>query len=162
MSVQELRADIDRTIAELDGRAMFSVDDVKKFFADTVLPLLDQTCSELEAVDAEIAEHDEDIDGLMNMAEGAEDMLQPETAGVFALVITACRELAKELASRLRPNNAGDEKWKKRVAQVNQFCQIAEDKLREITVEVEEDPEQPAPDAPQNNNEGETPNESEP
>lgn len=146
MSVHELRVDIDRAIADLPAVTLFSVDDVKKYLTETLLPLLDSTCMEME-------EHDEDIGGLMDIAEGDTDMLQPETAGIFALVIKAGLEVTAELAKRLRPGNAGDEKWKKKLAQMQQICKAAEAKLFEITVEEEApDEDAPADAVPDNDN----------
>lgn len=141
MSVEELRADIDRAIADLPNVNLFAVDDVKQYLASTLLPLLENVVNELD-------EHDEDIESLMETVDGTADMLQPETAGLFAMTIKVCLELRAELGKRLRPGNAGDEKWKKKLLQVDQVCKVAEAKLMEITVEPADDGDVEYEDAP--------------
>src|SRR4029077_17780817 len=80
----------------------------------------------------------------------ASSVLQPETAGIFAAVITQCRGLAEGLKRRLKKGDANDEKWAKRLPKILAICDAAQDTLLEITVTPtgeEDEPETVAPPA---------------
>jgi len=145
MSVEELKSDIDRNLAELDARPMATVDDVKAYLKDTVLALFAATANEIEEID----------DDLSDLVEHADDILQPETAAIFALVIKEAVAISDALRKRLRPNNDNDTKWAKRLDQLRGVLEMAGQRLLEITVqpEVEQDEVDPsalddAPPAP--------------
>lgn len=137
MTVEDLQADIERNIAELDARPLSTIDDVKAYLKDTVLPLFAATGSALEEID----------DDLSDLVEHADDILQPETAAVFALVIKGAVEVSDALRKRLRPNNENDAKWIKRLDQLRAVCETAGQRLLEITVQPEPEEDDVDPSA---------------
>lgn len=136
MSVEDLQTDIDRNLADLDARALTSIDDVKAYLKDTVLALFKSVANTVEELD----------DDLSDLVEHADDILQPETAAIFALVVKGAIETSSALRKRLRPNNENDAKWVKRLDQLDKLCEQAGETLLQITVQPEEDePDQDAP-----------------
>lgn len=131
ITAEDLKGDVARCATELADKQFFSSEDVKKYMQDTIFPLLENTC---EVIDG----HDEDIESLMRMVEGQEDILQPETGAIFALAIKLGMDISAELVKRLRPQNEGDQKWKRRLAQASLAFKAAEAKLLEIVVQPEE------------------------
>src|SRR5262249_20279594 len=81
----------------------------------------------LETVVTEVEEQDEIIEDLV---QGATDILHPETARVFGMVIVTGLALAKSL-EEARP---GDSAVKKAIEQFRGFCKTASDTLEEITI----------------------------
>jgi len=124
MSLDELCSDLEANQTELEKVQMFSADDVKKYLASTVWPFLENVVAEIEDLDA----------SLSDLVEKTEDILQPETAGIFAVVIQGCVQVMDELAKRLRPGNAGDQKWKVKLGELRKICNTAAETLQEITV----------------------------
>lgn len=136
MSVEDLQADIDRNIVDLDARALSSVDDVKAYIKDTLLALFKSVANEVEEID----------DDLSDLVEHADSILQPDDAAIFALVIKDVIEISQALQKRLKPGRENDNKWAKRLTLVFGRVQAASARLMEITVqpddsEGEDDPE---------------------
>lgn len=124
MSLDDLKADLQRNVADLEATTMYGVDDLKKYLRETLWPFLHVVVEEMEELDSDISD----------MVEGSEDILQPETAGIFAVVIVQAMDLCKELETRLRKNDVADQTVKKKVAQLRNVCGIAQQTLMDITV----------------------------
>jgi hypothetical protein len=133
VSIEDLQSDLERNLAELDNRAFTSFDDVRSWLRDTLFPLMTNMTSEIEEIDNDVAD----------MVQQSEDILQPETAGLFAMVIANCIQLAGALGKRLK-QNPNDQKWAAKIQQSLHVCELATKTLQEITVQ---------PDAPDDDGE---------
>ena len=142
MSIEDLKADIERNSTDLDTRPISTMDDVKAVIKDTVLALFASVANEMQELD----------DDLSDLVEHADSILQEEDAALFALVFQGGLQIAEALEKRLKPvGNANDDKWRKKLAQFRQLAQKAAERLVEITVAAvdEDDEEEDAPnDAP--------------
>ena len=135
MSIDDLRNDLDRNIETLEATTFAGFGDIKDFFKQTMFPLLENVVSELEELDSDISD----------LVEKSEDVLQPETAGIFAAVITQARKIADALEKRIPPSDANFAKWRASLGAFRQICVKAEEVLIAITVNIEE--EEPDEDA---------------
>src|SRR4029077_6278419 len=147
MSIEDLKADIERNTTDFDSVTFNSLDDVKQFMKTTMFPIMTNVVEEMEQIDDDVAD----------IIQQASDVLQPETAGIFAAVITQCRGLAEGLKRRLKKGDKNDDKWAVRLPKILAICDAAQDTLLEITVtptdEGDEPETVPAPTAPVNTNE---------
>jgi hypothetical protein len=130
MSIETLRDDL-KGLKEAT-RAMPDLTtsgDIRKFMKSTLVPFV-------EALVDEVAE----MDGVMaDLIEGAEDILQPETAGVFADLIIGGRLLAAKLRE-LSPTGA-DPKLDVAIVAFLERSTLAEQLLEEIAVVSADDEE---------------------
>lgn len=136
MSIEDLKADIERNVADLETRPLLTIEDVKTVLKDTVLPLFKSVADEIEEID----------DDLSDMVEHADSILQEEDATLFALVFKEAVGFAGALEKRLKQNE-NDNRWRARLQQFQQLLQTASARLMEITVRPE-DEEDDDPDAP--------------
>lgn len=123
MALDELRRDLminlasARTLKETPGIVdNLAFSKICDHLTECLWPFMEAAVDEIDDLDASLAE----------VAEASGDMLQPETAGVFARIIILGRELAKELKSRadLAP----------KLLEFEALCSTAEGSLEEITV----------------------------
>jgi hypothetical protein len=128
MSLEDLQSDIDRNLGELDAHAFSSPDEIRAYFRDTMYPLLASVSSELEDIDNDVAD----------MVQQSEDILQPETAGLFAAVIVGAVQVMAALEKRLKANT-NDNKWLAKIQQLRHVCDLAQKTLHEITVQPDAD-----------------------
>lgn len=124
MSIEQLKEDVVRNIDDFDKTTFGSLDDVKTFLKTTMFPLMENMVDEIEQIDSDVAD----------MIEQSEDVLQPETAGIFAAVITQCMGLITALERRLKKDDVNDQKWAKRLPGIRNICTVAQNTLLEITV----------------------------
>lgn len=136
MSIEELQSDIERNLGELDAQAFLSFDDIKTYLKSTIFPLLASVGSELEEIDNDVAD----------MVQQSEDILQPETAGLFAMLCGNTIQLCGALQKRLK-DNKNDAVWAQKIAQTMQLCELVRNTLAEITVQPDADPEPDPADA---------------
>lgn len=120
MSIEDLESDMNRNADELDSVTFASFDDVKAYLKQTMFPLMGNMVEELADIDNELAEY----------VEGRADMLQPQTAGIFAAVIVHCRQLIVTV-KKLQPTN---QKVLVKLEAIKKVCALAEQTLEEITV----------------------------
>lgn len=86
-----------------------------------------------------LAEQTEEIDGCVeDILHAQEDILQPETAQVFAGIIAGGLVLVAELKKRLKPE---DTKIMAAVGEFEQLCVQGQEALEEITIPDADDPE---------------------
>lgn len=92
MSVETLKADLKANLAELAQMSELTVSaaDILKHLKGTLWPMLEAVVDETSEID----------DCVADMIAGAEDILQPETAEVFAAIIAG----AKVAAAAVRTN----------------------------------------------------------
>lgn len=128
MSVEDLQADIDRNTTDLDARPISTVEDVKAYIKDTLLPLFKSAANVVEEID----------DDLSDLVNHADTIIQPEDAALFALVIKHSIETMEALKKRLKPGNTNDDKWGKILNRNMQVIQQASARLMEVTVSDEE------------------------
>lgn len=140
MSIEDLQSDLERNLTELDDKLFMSLDDVKAYFKTTIYPLLASVGSELEEIDNDVAD----------MVQQSEDILQPETAGLFAMIIGNTIQLCGALQKRLK-DNKNDAVWAQKIAQTMHICELGRNTLEQITVQPdaeEADPDADADDEP--------------
>lgn len=126
MSIEQLRKDMKESSEALTrlGAPGFpppAIEDVVAFLRHTMWPTI-------EAAVDEVAQIDECVEDLLN---ASEDILQPETARLFAALVVAGRAMATELTKRLGP---GDAETKKLVSGFLELATSAEAAIVEITV----------------------------
>jgi hypothetical protein len=137
MSMEELEQDLERNIADLENTAFLSAEDVRKYLRETLWPFMTNLVAETTEID----------DCVANMVEDSDDVLQRDTASLFAAVIVSCQKMMDELVKRLT-KTPEDQIVRNAIAQVRPICLQAAGKLEEITVdEEEEDDEESANDA---------------
>lgn len=131
MSIEDLQSDLERNLTELDAQTFASLDDVKAYFKSTIYPLLASVSSELEEIDNDVAD----------MVQQSEDILQPETAGLFAMIIGNAIQLCGALQKRLK-DNKNDAVWAQKIAQTMHICELGKNTLDQITVQPDADEDQ--------------------
>lgn len=132
-SIERLRKDMKESSEALTrlGAPGFpppAIEDVVAFLQHTMWPTI-------EAAVDEVAQIDECVEDLLN---ASEDILQPETAELFAALVVAGRAVATELTKRLGP---GDAETRKLVSGFLDLATSAEAAIVEITVPEDEDEE---------------------
>ncbi len=135
-SIEQLSADLAANLEEVALMGpLTSAQDVVNHLKNTLWPFMQNVVQNLAEVD--------EIAG--DMYEGAEDTLQPETAGIFSALVLGTRELCNELEKLTT-----DPKIVAGIKKIRIIAQKAEETLEEITIEVdeEEDDEDEAPIAP--------------
>lgn len=86
-----------------------------------------------------LAEQTEEIDGCVeDLLHAQEDILQPETARVFAGIIAGGLVLVAELKKRLKPE---DTKILAAAGEFEQLCAQGQEALEEITIPDADDPD---------------------
>lgn len=129
MSIETLRADLARNIANIPADPIAAVRELWAF---------------LEAATEEMA----DIDAsLMDMAEEADDILQPETAQLFLVVVQGCRACIVELQKRIKPETDEDKKMLVDLKTLDGHCAAALGMIEEITIAP--DPDESEDDEPE-------------
>lgn len=128
MSMEQLMGDLaenSKEIARLGPES--TVADVVKLLQATLWPSL-----------VALAEQTAEIDGCVeDLVEGAEDILQPETAQVFAGIIAGGTVLVAELKKRLKPEDA---KILSAIGEFEKLCELGKEALEEITIPETDDP----------------------
>lgn len=141
MSMEELEQDLERNIADLENTTFLSAEDVRKYLRETLWPFLSNHVAETTEID----------DCVANMVEDSDDVLQKDTASLFAAVIVSGQKLMEELIKRLT-KTPDDQKVRNAIAELRPIYAQAAAKLEEITVDVEEDDDEedePEGEAPQ-------------
>lgn len=118
MSLDELRADLKRNIAE--AGKLTTVAEIRDHLVHTLYPTIEAVVEITEEIDDAVGE----------MVDQTEDYLQAPTAAVFAALIQSSVAISDELRSRA----AGDELLSKRLDAHDQLCQQAMVALGEITM----------------------------
>lgn len=124
MSIEDLKADLADNMAEakaLGTSITTSVQDIVKHLNNSFWPFVENVVTEMEDLD----------EGLSDLYHGAEDILQPDTAKLFAGVITGGAILVTELERRL---TAADGKLKEAIAEWRELADQAGAALEEIVV----------------------------
>lgn len=99
MSLDTLKEDLKQNLATLTTmNELSSVGDVVNHLKNTLWPTLESIVDELAEVD----------DCVADMVNNAEDILQPETAEVFAAVLAASAVVAAALKPMLDPDKDAD------------------------------------------------------
>lgn len=126
MSIDNLKADLASNMASLNQLGpLASGADVVAHLQNTLWPFLETVVSEME-------EQDECLEDLIH---GADDILQPETAKVFAGVITG----GLAMAERLKALSASEPQVLAAIAKYQKMCQEAAELLEQITIVPAED-----------------------
>lgn len=131
MSIEDLEGDLARNITDFATTTFLTANDVQKYLGDTLWPFLQNMV-------AEVRDQDNCISDLVNEAD---DVLQPDTAGIFAAVIISSKMMMQELVMRLT-KSPKDAELKTKLAQIRPIITKAEETLEEITIFPEEDEEQ--------------------
>lgn len=121
MTVESLKADLQSNLQTLTTMGPLTSS------ADIVLHLKNTLWPFVESLVTEVEEQDECIENLLN---GAEEIIHPETAKVFANVIVAGLGIAKALEDQ-SPGNAA---VKRAVDAFRGMCKVAQETLEEVTV----------------------------
>jgi hypothetical protein len=106
--------------------------DLVRFLKSDLVPFIESHINETAEIDVVVAD----------MVEQADDVLQPETAAVFAGVIVGGRTMAAKLAEVLPKGPDGKPLDAALAAQIEAFLPLAteaEELLEEITIQTEDD-----------------------
>ena len=125
MSLEDLRADLKRNIAE--AAKLTSFDQVRDHLINTLWPFIEAQLEVVEEIDDAVAE----------MTEQTEDFLNPETAGIIGALVQSGLHLAAEL----RKHSAGDELLTKRIDGHEALSQQVMEMLGQITMIPEDETE---------------------
>jgi hypothetical protein len=127
VSLEDLEADLTTNLAaaaQLLG-PLVTASDIAKHLNETMWPFVVNVVTELKEVDETVAD----------LYHGAEDILQPETAKVFAAVIAVASGLILgELKRRLDPNKPSEAKLLAAIKEWARLAHEAGETLEEITV----------------------------
>lgn len=136
MSMESLRADLKSNLAELAAMdpMITTTPDLLKHLKGTLWPFLESLTDETADIDECVGD----------MVDGADDILQPETAATFAAVLAGGVTIAAALKARIT-REAEPQLWKV-IAEYEKNCKSAEEILQEIVVDAgdEIDDEDPA------------------
>lgn len=136
MSIDQLRKDMKESAEALNqlagglGKPPPTPTAIVEFLRNTMWPTM-------EAAVDELGQLDECVEDIYN---ASEDILQPETAQLFAALVVAGRVMAAELAKRLT-NTAADAEAKAIVDGFLEMASAAERAIQEITVPETDDDE---------------------
>lgn len=86
LSLDDLKNDLDRITDDLRTRVFIVPDDIKSYLQQQLLPFVSNVVEVMEGIDGDVSD----------LVEHAEDILQPETAGIFALAIQQGLGFAEE------------------------------------------------------------------
>lgn len=129
MSIAELKSDLERNLADFNGEAFLTADDVKKYLKDTLWPFIANMAVELE-----------DVDGCIgSILDETEDILHEETAKVLAAVVVGSKMMVAELAKRLVKHSPADQKLAQWLKSFKPTIQKAGEIIEEITIQDEEE-----------------------
>lgn len=131
MSIETLKADL-----KANTDTLFALDPMTTTPGDLVKHLRETLWPFLESVVEEAAEIDECVADIIS---GAEDILQPETAEIFAAIITGAIAVAAALKGRI--NRETDPGLYKVVEELERNCKAGEALMQEIVVDTGEDEE---------------------
>lgn len=127
MTMPSLRKDMAESAVKLETLgAMSSLEEVVAFLKDTLWPTLEALSEETEQIDG-------CVEDLLN---GSEDILQPETAQVFAAMVVSGRVIAGELRKRLRPEESA---LRSTLDEFERMATEATAALEEITIPDDDD-----------------------
>lgn len=131
MSVETLKADLKSNLETL--RLMVpgvaSPDELVRHLKDTLWPML-------ESIVEEVAE----IDDCMNdIVSGAEDILQPETAEVFAGIIAGALAVAAALKMKVGNDTEEDRQLRKVIGELEANCRAGEELLKDVVIDPGDD-----------------------
>lgn len=131
MSIEDLKADLESNMAACKAliSPLTTPSELAAHLHNCLYPFISNVVNEIEEVDSA-------VETLFNESD---DVLQPETAAVFAAVIAGGQVLVKELSGRLTP---ADDKLKQAIAEWLQLAAVAGSTLEDITL----DPSDPDPD----------------
>lgn len=128
MSDSTLLADLEANLAEATKlNELAQASDLVKHLKNTLWPFLQTLVEEVTQIDQVV----EDI------VHEADDILQPETAEVFAALIVACRAMVTEFTPRV--DRAKEPKIFQGLQILAQLCNKAESTLDEVTVPPEDE-----------------------
>lgn len=124
MSIETLKQDLRENMAQLATlNGLTSNEDLIKHLRETLWPTLESIVDELEEVDECVAD----------LVSGAEDILQPETAQVFAAVIASAAVVAAALKVRIDPQ--ADAKLMHLVTELEANLKNANEIMQEIVID---------------------------
>lgn len=126
MSLDELRADLARNIAE--AKRITNVQEMRDHLVNTLWPFIEANIDVVDEIDDAVAE----------LVDQQEDYLQPETAAVFAAVVQSSLQLLAVLKTLAPRDNA---ELQLQIAQHEQLCAQAVAVLGEVTMIPEDDEE---------------------
>ena len=123
MSLEELQRDYDAIQTKIDGMtgALTTPAEIMALLKNDIVPFMGSSVKELAELDDTVAD----------LYANAEDILQPETAGLFAALILTGRPLLMELQKRLTP---ADTKIAVALKEWLSLSKSAERTLADITV----------------------------
>lgn len=126
MSIEELKADHASVTAKLRGMnpALTTAPELCAFLQQEFMPLHENLIGEL-------AEMDETVQDIYT---GAEDILQPETGGQLAAVITTAAGMLEKAMAILPAGNLETAKLKKAYETWKPLCKEALEAIDEITI----------------------------
>jgi threonine dehydratase len=129
MSIESLKADLSanlQTLVALDP-ATATAGDLVKHLKETLWPFLESVVDETAEVD----------DCVADLISGAEDIMQPETAEVFAAVVAGAVAVAGALRKFITPETE-PQLWKV-VDELEKNCKSAETIMAEIVIDTGDD-----------------------
>lgn len=128
MSLEELEADLAANTAQVNALgALTTTTDLVGFIKNTLWPFQQNLVGELSAMDG----------AMQDIVDGHEDILQEETAGLFAAVIAGANGLIAILEKRLKLPE--DTKLVKAIREWKKIAAEAGATIEEITVAAEPD-----------------------
>lgn len=123
MSIETLRADLARNIA--NSKHLPPAEAISEIWA-----FLETFVEETSEIDA----------SLLELAENADDILQPETAQLFVVCLSGCRQVIAELRARIGKSKAApDLKLLSQIADLDKHCIEGMRVIEEITIAPEEE-----------------------
>ena len=140
MSIETLKDDLKANLSTLsliatpppgavatNADTLLVAEQLVRHLKDTLWPFL-------ESVVDEVAEIDECVADVIS---GAEDILQPETAEIFAAIIAGAVACAATLKSRIDP--AAEPQIYKMIAELEKNCKTGESLMAEIVIDTGDD-----------------------
>ncbi len=136
MTIATLQSDMKRCLAELPAAGLPEA--VVLYFQKTVFPLIEAVVDEVNEVDQTV----------LDLVEQSEDILQPETAGIFLILIQHFQSTIKELVTRLDKKSPVDKKIAVDLTKYVAMCKNARQLIADIVVAHEEAPDEEEGDEP--------------
>lgn len=129
MSMDSLKADLKANLAELSSMdpMVTTTSDLIKHLKGTLWPFIESFTDEAYDIDSCVGD----------ILEGAEDILQPETAATFAAITAGGLTIAAALKARIT-RETEPQLWKV-IAEFEKNCKTGEEILKEIVVDTGDD-----------------------
>jgi hypothetical protein len=127
MSLDTLKEDLKLNLAELAKMTpeLTTPAEIVNHLKDTLWPTIEALVDELAEVD----------DCVADMIQGAEDILQPETAAVFTAIVAASKVVAEGLKTRMAAANENNPPLAKVISELEKNLAEGEALLREIVID---------------------------